>query len=285
MSFSESRNSTETEVETPAPLPFVGRTQRTWKGGPFVFGVPAVVVPTAITSLSAFCGLVAIKGAMAGAFELPVLLILFAALLDCLDGQTARRLNCTSRFGVELDSLGDFLSFGVAPGFVVYLWSLQGVPIFGFLIVAIYVLCCAYRLARFNASALEPDRERVLPGYFQGVPAPAGAVCALLPLMVAFSTERDWTRDWKINAIGMIVTALLMASTLPTFSSKSILPLISVRAIFFISLAILILFLFFDHWAILIVMALIYAASVPVAVTRARSKRRPINLRDTHGNQ
>ena len=260
------------QIEQSDQLPPIARVRRVGGETQLVLGIPAIVFPTLITSASAFCGLVAINSAMADRFELSVSLVLLAAVFDCLDGQTARRLNCISHFGVELDSLVDFLSFGVAPGIIIYLWSLQTLPTVGFLVVALYVLCCAYRLARFNAATFEPMNPRSVPGYFQGVPAPAGAICALLPLMVTFSTENNWSQSWTTSAFSMTATALLMVSTIPTFSSKGIVPLIGLKAIFAAVLLIPAMLLYFDHWSILVATALIYIASVPVAITVALTR-------------
>lgn len=237
----------------------------------FGTGIPAIIVPTLITSASAFCGLAAINFAIIGSFESAVLFVLLAGLFDCMDGQAARMLKCTSDFGMELDSLVDFLSFGVAPGFILYLWVLQETPMVGFCVATIYILCCAYRLARFNVTALKPKEERPLEGaYFQGIPAPAGGACALLPLMLSFATDYTWASAWYFDAGVMIAAGLMMVSKVPTFSSKAILPRLRPAVGFPLAL----LFgasLAYAGWSILVIVMLIYIASLPLARVHYRA--------------
>lgn len=242
--------------------------------GLFGTRIPAIIVPTFITSASAFSGLLAINAAIAGQFEAAVLCVLVAALFDCLDGQSARMLGCTSRFGMELDSLVDFLSFGVAPAFIMYLWVLHGVPGLGFAVAAGFVLCCAYRLARFNVEAAKPKEDRNHDSsYFQGVPAPAGAACALLPILISAATGYGWASFWLIDAAFLAGTAILMISTVPTLSSKSLFRLMTPRSLGVIA-AVAVCGLVLNVWATLVLATMLYLASIPVAGVLSRSAAR-----------
>ncbi|TNM59894.1 CDP-diacylglycerol--serine O-phosphatidyltransferase [Aliirhizobium smilacinae] len=246
---------------------------------PSVFGVPAIAIPTLVTSASALCGLIAINCAMAERFEQAVLFVLTAAAFDAIDGQAARRFNCASQFGVELDSLVDFLSFGIAPGIIVYIWGLETSPTIGFPIIAFYVLCCAYRLARFNAAALTKLEAKSDPGFFQGVPAPAGAMCALLPLMWTFSSGSTWSQSWLGTAFVMITTSFLMVSTVPTISSKMIAARLSSAKILAGTLLLGGCFLLFPYWSVLTFAVLGYVASVPISLILMRTSRRRDSLK------
>src|SRR5271157_988908 len=134
------------------------------------------VVPNVVTLLALCAGLTAIRFAIEGRFEIAVLAILFAAVLDGIDGRIARALKGSSRFGAELDSLADFMDFGVAPGLVLYLWSLQQLKTFGWAAVLIFAIAAALRLARFNVMIDDPNKPSWMGRFFTGMPAPAGAI-------------------------------------------------------------------------------------------------------------
>ena len=238
-----------------------------------ILGVPAIVVPTLVTSASALCGLTAINSAVAYRFEEAVLLVLIAGAFDAIDGHAARRLNCASQFGVELDSLVDFLSFGVAPGMIVYIWALQALPTIGFSVVSLYVLCCAYRLARFNAAALRTSQGKSSYGYFQGVPAPTGAMCALLPLMFSFSAGSSWPQSWSITAPIMVATSLLMVSTVPTISSKMIAKRLGPKTVFSATLLLIGFIWCFPPWSVLVTAIVGYVATVPITFVFTKTGR------------
>ena len=179
------------------------------------------LIPNVLT-LAALCsGLTAIRFALRGEMRLAVIAIIVAAILDALDGRVARRLGVTSRFGAELDSLSDFLCFGVAPALVLYLASLSDAGSLGWVVTLMFPICSALRLARFNTALVADSPPPAWTGsYFTGVPAPAGALLALIPLMVSFEIEAAWPRHALVVGAVLIVVGGLMVSSLPTYSFK-----------------------------------------------------------------
>ena len=180
------------------------------------------LLPNILTTLALCAGLTSIRFALDAKFELAVAAIMIAGLLDGIDGRVARLLKGTSRFGAELDSLSDFLSFGVAPVVVLYLWTLQDIAGLGWIAVLSHAVCCALRLARFNVAIDDPDAPAFASSFFVGVPSPAGAALVLLPIIAYFGTDLDIFRSpWLVAAIAVTV-AFLMVSRVPTFSFKKI---------------------------------------------------------------
>jgi CDP-diacylglycerol--serine O-phosphatidyltransferase len=179
------------------------------------------LIPNILT-LAALCsGLTAIRFALQGEFRLAVIAVIVAAIFDALDGRVARRLGVTSRFGAELDSLSDFLCFGVAPALVLYLASLKDGGALGWVATLMFPICSALRLARFNTGLLADTPPPAWTGsYFTGVPAPAGALLALIPLVVSFEAEAAWPRHPLVVGATLVVVGGLMVSRLPTFSFK-----------------------------------------------------------------
>ncbi|MCB1390203.1 MAG: CDP-diacylglycerol--serine O-phosphatidyltransferase [Rhodobacteraceae bacterium] len=176
------------------------------------------LIPNLVTLLGLCAGLTAIRYALAGSWQTAAVLIVLAAVIDGMDGLLARKLNAASHFGAELDSLSDFVCFGVAPGVIVYAFVLQDWPGLGWLLVLVYVLCACLRLARFNVNRnAPPPPGRV---HFVGVPAPAGAMLGLLPVYLSLAGWVDM-RDFPVLAglyVGLV--GLLMISRLPTPSPK-----------------------------------------------------------------
>jgi CDP-diacylglycerol--serine O-phosphatidyltransferase len=179
------------------------------------------LIPNILT-LAALCsGLTGIRFALQGEMRLAVIAIIVAAIFDALDGRVARRLGVTSRFGAELDSLSDFLCFGVAPALVLYLASLSHAGALGWVVTLMFPICSALRLARFNTALVSDTPPPVWTGsYFTGVPAPAGALLALMPLMLSFEIEAAWPRHATVIGVVLVVVGGLMVSLLPTFSFK-----------------------------------------------------------------
>lgn len=179
------------------------------------------LIPNILT-LAALCsGLTAIRFALQGEMRLAVIAIIVAAIFDALDGRVARRLGVTSRFGAELDSLSDFLCFGVAPALVLYLAGLRDGGALGWVVTLMFPICSALRLARFNTALVADTPPPAWTGsYFTGVPAPAGALLALMPLMLSFEIEAAWPRHPFLVGIVLVVVGGLMVSRLPTFSFK-----------------------------------------------------------------
>ena len=179
------------------------------------------LIPNILT-LAALCsGLTAIRFALQGEMRLAVIAIIVAAIFDALDGRVARRLGVTSRFGAELDSLSDFLCFGVTPALVLYLASLKDGGALGWVVTLMFPICSALRLARFNTALVSDTPPPVWTGsFFTGVPAPAGALRALIPLMVSFEIEAAWPRHALLVGAVLVVVGGLMVSRIPTYSFK-----------------------------------------------------------------
>jgi len=182
-----------------------------------------LILPNAITLIGVCIGLTSIKFALDGKFSLAVVAILFAGLMDALDGRIARLIKGTSKMGKELDSLGDVISFGVAPAFIMYFWNLQYLDKLGWFVCLMYVVCVALRLARFNVNSEEEPSWK--DNFFEGVPAPAGGILVLMPLVLSFSGLGDFF--FKINydlvvPAFFIIVSILLISTIPTYSFKRI---------------------------------------------------------------
>jgi CDP-diacylglycerol--serine O-phosphatidyltransferase len=178
------------------------------------------LIPNVLTIAALCSGLTAIRFALHDQFPLAVVAIIVAAIFDALDGRVARRLGVTSRFGAELDSLSDFLCFGVAPALVLYLASLKDGGALGWVATLMFPICSALRLARFNTGLLVDIPPPAWTGsYFTGVPAPAGALLALIPLIVCF-VDVAWSRHALVVGATLVAVGGLMVSRLPTFSFK-----------------------------------------------------------------
>src|SRR5580700_5596694 len=177
------------------------------------------MVPNVLTLLALCAGMTAIRFALNGNFQAAVCAIIVAGVLDGLDGRVARLLKATSQFGAELDSLSDFVSFGVAPAAIMYLWTMSALHSIGWAIVLFYAVCCALRLARFNTQ-LSAEPAPAAAGFFTGVPAPGGAGLVMMPMYASFEWG-DWiVRSPYLGAVWVAGTAFLMVSTLPTLSLK-----------------------------------------------------------------
>jgi len=182
-----------------------------------------MILPNAITLIGVCIGLTSIKFAIDGKFTIAIIGILFAGLMDALDGRIARLIKGTSKMGKELDSLGDVISFGVAPALIMYFWNLQYLDKLGWFICLIYVVCVALRLARFNIGSEEEPSWK--DNFFEGMPSPAGGIIVLMPLILSFSGLEKFI--FKINydilvPISFIIVSILLISTIPTYSFKKI---------------------------------------------------------------
>ena len=180
------------------------------------------ILPSVLTLVGVCLGISSIKFAMDGNFVFAVLFLIVAAILDGLDGRVARLIKGTSNFGKELDSLTDFVSFGIAPAFIIYFWELNKLGKIGWLIVLFYAVCCVLRLARFNLTKFE-DKEEWKNNFFQGVPSPAGGCLILLPLIFELSIFSNLMSLEVITPYLTIIVSLLLISKLPTYSFKKIL--------------------------------------------------------------
>ena len=183
-----------------------------------------IVLPNLVTLLSLCLGLTAIRYATEGSFEKAVFFIVAAAVFDGVDGRLARALKGTTRFGAELDSLADFVDFGVAPALTLYFWNMHEIKSFGWFAAMVFAIATALRLARFNVGLDDPDKPAWASNFFTGMPAPAGAITALLPLYLHLSAL-GWIFDrWAValEIVYLLCIAGLMASAIPHFSGKSI---------------------------------------------------------------
>ena len=180
------------------------------------------LVPNVITLLALCAGLTAIRMAFENRYVLALAAIVFAAFLDGIDGRLARFLKGTSRFGAELDSLADFVNFGVAPALILYFWGLHDLKSAGWIAAMVFAICAALRLARFNVMVDDPDKPAWASNFFVGVPAPAGAITVLLPIYVALlGVPRSGMLDW-LTLVYTLAIASLMVSRLPVFSGKRV---------------------------------------------------------------
>lgn len=232
------------------------------------------LIPNAITVMSLCAGLTSIRYALDGNYSFACVLIIAAALLDGLDGRAARLLRSTSKLGAELDSLADFLSFGVAPALLLYLWSLHGLDALGWPLALIFATCCALRLARFNAQ-LDEQPAPWMAAYFTGVPAPAGAMLALLPLFLALGTDQSWPQHPAFVGGVTALCGVLMVSALPTFSGKKLRVPPAMILPFLLATGLGVALLSAAPWRSLALLVALYALSVPLAsLTAARARRR-----------
>ena len=178
------------------------------------------ILPNLVTLLALCAGLTSIRMSIEQRFDAAVAAIAIAALLDGIDGRVARFLKSTSRFGAELDSIADFVNFGVAPAILLYVWSLDEVRSLGWIAALVFAICAALRLARFNVALDNPDRPEWQANYFVGVPAPAGAMTVLLPVYMEFvgTPHGFWTAPLVL--VYTLAIGLLMVSRVPTWSGK-----------------------------------------------------------------
>jgi CDP-diacylglycerol---serine O-phosphatidyltransferase len=234
-----------------------------------------MLVPSFFTLLSLCAGLTAIRMAIEGRFELAVAFVVAAGLLDAVDGRAARWLQAQSRFGAELDSLADFVNFGVAPGLIVYTWAFSTLKGFGWITVLVFAAAMGLRLARFN-SMLDVDKPKWKNNYFTGMPAPAGAITVLLPLYIEFSGLFPVHAMPLPIALYTLAMAGLLVSTIPTFSGKNlsgpirweyVLPIL-------VGVALVIALLFSYPFETLVVITLAYLAMIPFSFRRYQQQTR-----------
>ena len=234
------------------------------------------LLPNLITLLALCAGLTAIRLAVENSLQLALAAIVFAALLDGIDGRLARMLKGTSRFGAELDSLADFVNFGVAPALILYFWGLHELKSAGWIVAMVFAICAGLRLARFNVMIDDPNKPAWAGNFFTGIPAPAGAITVLLPIYLNFLGISDGLATVWITFFYTLAIALLMVSRLPVFSGKRVgkrvppemvLPVFVLVVLFF---ALLVSY----PWQVLTAGALIYLASLPLGVWSYRGYQR-----------
>jgi CDP-diacylglycerol---serine O-phosphatidyltransferase len=232
-----------------------------------------LLLPNIVTLIALCLGMTAIRLAMEGSIEWAVSAIAGAAVLDALDGRIARALKGTSRFGAELDSLADFVDFGVAPAFVLFTADLHVVKSFGWVAALLFAMACGLRLARFNVMLDDPDQPTWRKNFFVGMPAPAGAIVGLLPIYLRFGFDVSSLPPGVavLESLYVMAIALLMASRVPHFSGKSIgrVPREHL-AVFLVGVATALLLVFVFPMQSLVAVTLAYLASIPFAIRRYR---------------
>lgn len=233
------------------------------------------MLPNAITAAALCAGLTGVRFAVEGEWRFAILAVILAGVLDGMDGRIARLLNAQSRFGAELDSLADSLSFGMAPALILYMWALQDLERFGWFAALSFAICCALRLARFNARIDVEDQPHKSAGFLTGVPAPVGAGLAFLPAYLWIATGEAIFRDPLIISFWVALIAVLMISNMATLSWTAIRPRRDIRLVLILLAALLVAALMLEPWWSLTAIAIVYLALMPYALFRyGKIKRR-----------
>lgn len=233
-----------------------------------------MLAPNAVTAMALCFGLTGVRYGMTGEWERAVAAILIAGVLDGLDGRIARLLRGESRFGAELDSLSDVIAFGVAPALILYLWSLSAMPQFGWVFALCLALSCALRLARFNANIDADDQPHKSAGFLTGVPAPAGAGLAFIPLYLWLITRLDIFRAWYVVAPWAAFVAFLMISSIATYSWSALRLRKRVRLEAIMLAGLLATTMMTNPWLTLLALSLFYLLLIPFGmVSYARVQR------------
>jgi len=234
---------------------------------------PKSLLPNALTIFGVCLGLSSIKFALDTNYSMAIIAISFAAILDTLDGRVARLIKGTSKVGKELDSLTDVISFGVAPGFIIYFWALNELGKFGWMLVLVYIVCCALRLARFNLTVIE-DNETWKINFFEGVPSPAAAGLVLLPLILSVSGLLEFANKALFSSIVIIATSILMVSKIPTYSFKRITIHRNSAIFLLLGVGVLVSLLIFYTFETLFLSGIIYLILIPISFFHYRNKRK-----------
>jgi CDP-diacylglycerol--serine O-phosphatidyltransferase len=233
------------------------------------------LIPNAITALALCFGLTGVRFAIGAEWEKALAAIIIAGILDGMDGRIARLLRAQSKFGAELDSLSDNIAFGTAPALILFLWSLRQAPKFGWTAALALAVCCALRLARFNARLDAAEQPHKSAGFNTGVPAPAGAGLAFVPIFLWLVTGKELFRQWPPVMAWTLFIAALMISSLPTYSWASIRIRREWRLFALAGVALFGAALLTAPWITLLVLAALYLLMIPVALASyARVKRR-----------
>jgi CDP-diacylglycerol--serine O-phosphatidyltransferase len=239
------------------------KTSRSFRPVPVRF-----LLPNLITLLALCSGVTAIRLAVEGRYEVAVAAVILAIVLDAVDGRLARYLKGTSRFGAELDSLADFVNFGVAPAILIYFWSLNALKAGGWVIALMLSVACALRLARFNVALDDPNKPAWAGRFFAGIPAPAGAGLAMAPMYLGFLGIVPEGHDVaKLIAPYIVAIAIMMVSRIPTFSGKTVnrvqrefvLPILAAAALVIVCLITL-------PWETLVLAAALYIVLIPLSI-------------------
>ena len=238
-----------------------------------------MILPNAITLIGVCIGLTSIKFAIDGKFAIAVIAILFAGLMDALDGRIARLIKGTSKMGKELDSLGDVISFGVAPALIMYFWNLQYLDKLGWFVCLIYVVCVALRLARFNINS--EDEPSWKDNFFEGMPSPAGGIIVLMPLVISFSGLGELF--FKINydllvPLTFITISVLLISTIPTYSFKKIVIQRSMTKFLLFGIVLFFGALLVYTFKVLAVSSIVYLCLIPISYFHYKKIKKEKNI-------
>ena len=247
---------------------------------------PKYLLPNALTIFGVCLGLSSIKFALDANYTMAVIAIAISAILDTLDGRVARLVKVTTKVGKELDSLTDVISFGVAPGFIMFFWTLNEIGKFGWMLVLIYVVCCALRLARFNLRTID-DNENWKVNFFEGVPSPAAAGLVLLPLILSLSDIIEISYMPILSAAVMILTSILMVSNIPTYSLKKILIPSSMTIFLLLGIGIYLSVVIFYTFETLFFTGLIYIFLIPISYVHYKkiSKKRTASINENEDEE
>jgi CDP-diacylglycerol--serine O-phosphatidyltransferase len=251
----------------PAPLP----RRRRFKPIPV-----RTLLPNLITLLALCAGLTAIRLSVEGRLELALAAIVFAALLDGIDGRVARMLKGTSRFGAELDSLADFVNFGVTPALILYFWGLHELQSAGWIVALVFAICAGLRLARFNVMIDDPNKPAWAGNFFTGIPAPAGAIVVLLPIYLSLMGVGTGLMTVGITFVYTLAIALLMVSRLPVFSGKNMGKRVAPDMVLpvFVVVVLLVALLVSYPWQVLSVGSIAYLVCLPLGWVSYRKYQR-----------
>lgn len=243
------------------------------------------MAPNAITAAALCVGLTGIRFAIGGEFDKAVLAVIFAGMLDGIDGRIARLLNAQSRFGAELDSLADSISFGVAPALIIYLWTLQNLPRLGWFAALAFAICCVLRLARFNARIDMADEPRKEAGFLTGVPAPVGAGLAFLPIYLWVITGNEVFASPLAVSGWLVAISFLLISAVPTLSWSKMRPRRSFRLEMIALAGLIVAALITEPWITLAGISIAYLALIPIGIIGyARVKRRRASASGAQGD-
>jgi len=240
-----------------------------------------VILPNMLTLIGVCIGLTSIRFALSGEFHLAIIAIIFAALIDGLDGRIARLIKGTSKVGKELDSLTDMISFGVAPAFIMYFWKLSTLGRLGWLLCLIYVICVALRLARFNVNSNQEPSWR--DNFFEGVPSPAGGILVLTPLIISLTNFNYININYNIVVPAFfIITSLLLISKFPTYSFKKI--VIQRKATIFLLFGVVLFFglLLVYPFIMISLSAIIYLLLIPISYFNYQKLKKQNNDSDNY---
>ena len=237
------------------------------------------ILPSVLTLIGVCLGISSIKFALDGNFTLAILFIVIAAILDALDGRVARMIKGTSEFGKELDSLTDFVSFGVAPVFVIYFWELNELGRIGWLLVLLFSVCCVLRLARFNLTKFEGNEEWKM-NFFQGIPSPAGGCLVLFPIMYELSSFSNLFQIKGLSPFLVVLASFLLISKVPTFSFKKIAVQRQMTLFLLLGLGLFFVSIIQFTFETMAVCCLIYLFLIPISILNYKSKLKNVQKED-----